>query len=450
MSEGEHFTVKPPPHSVEAEQSVIGAVLLDNRAWDRVADLLRPADFYRHEHRVLWGAISTLLAANKPADIVTVFEALSTAGQAGDVGGVAYISAVMQSVPSAANAQAHANIVRLRATCRQLLALSFDLGGEAHAAPAAQGEVDAVIDRTMLRLIELHQGAGKGDAPRVVAELLPAWMDALEERASGKTDAVPTGLHDVDRLMSGGMRPGELIVIGARPSMGKSALSLTIARNVSALGPVLVCSMEDSQNMLISRQVAAAGRVNLADIRSPERAPPSMWQGVTDGVQQLAPLLLHIDDCASLNLRDVRRKAMQVRATQGALRLVIVDYLQLMEGDGNSRHEQLSAIAAGLKRLAKELHCTVILLSQLNREADKTDGPPRLDHLRESGGIEEAADIVGLLWREARRKPKPDNKHTAQIEFAKHKNGPTDTIRLWFDGATQRFADWQGDAHGAA
>jgi replicative DNA helicase len=242
------------------------------------------------------------------------------------------------------------------------------------------------------------------------------------------------------------MRPGELVVIGARPSMGKSALCLAMARNVARAGPVLVCSMEDSDMMLVSRQVAAAGRVNLADIRTPQHAPDSMWRGVAEGVDALQALPLYIDDKPALALRDVRRKAMQVLRRKGALQLVIVDYLQLMQGEGETRHQQLGGIAAGLKALAKELRCAVVLLSQLNREADKTDGPPRIDHLRESGGIEEAADIVGLLWREHRRKPRPDNKHLAQIEFAKHKNGPTDTIKLWFDGATQRFGDWAPEA----
>lgn len=194
--------------------------------------------------------------------------------------------------------------------------------------------------------------------------------------------------------------------------------------------------------MLVSRHVAAAGRINLADIRNPEKAPEAMWGAVAQAADELKDLPLFVDDDACLALADVRRKALQVKQRSGGkLSLVIVDYLQLMEDQGENRAGVLAGISRGLKRLAKELGVPVVLLSQLSREADKLPGPPRLDHLRESGAIEEAADVVGLLWREGRRNPKPDNKHTAQLELAKHKNGATDTVHLWFDGATQRFAD---------
>lgn len=426
---------KVPPHSMEAEQSVIGCLLLDNAQLDQVGGLV-PDDFYAPTHRSVWSTICTLIGAGQVADVVTVVEA---GGHERD-----YCNAMAVSVASPRHARAYAAVVRERSLRRALIRIGGELADEAMRGTEQRADATELIERAVVALMKLRTGQSVQE-PRLLADLLPPFLDRLVRRADGYNDAVGTGLRDVDRLLGGGVRAGELIVIGARPSMGKSALALTLARNMAQEHAVLVCSMEDSEHMLVARQVAATGRINLADIRSPERAPASMWDAVTDGVELLRPLHLHIDDSPALTLRDVRRKIAQVRARVKRLDVVVVDYLQLMQGHGDNRHQLLAAITAGLKSTAKEHQVAVILLSQLNREADKTDGPPRLDHLRESGGIEEAADIVGLLWREHRRKPREDNKHLAQIEFAKHKNGPTDTIRLWFDGATQRFMDWAGD-----
>lgn len=440
MADGAGDAANVPPHSVEAEQSVIGAVLLDNRAYERIGDLLAPTDFYLHQHRAIYAACADLIIRGQPADVITVHERLRAQRQDEDAGGMVYLNDLLLSVAGASNVAAYAAIVRQRSVCRRLLAVAIDLAREAREAAGPEGDVAALIDATAVRLLDLQQSTNDGD-PVLMADMLPAWIDALNYRADGKTDAIPTGFVDIDRKMAGGMRAGELIVIGARPSMGKSAFALRVARTVAELGPVLKCTMEDSAQMLVSRHVAAAGRVNLADIRAPQRAPQAMWDGVTEGMEQLAPLRLYIDDRPALELKDVRRKAMQVKARAGGLLLIIVDYLQLMEGDGESRAQELTKIARGLKRMAKELKCPVMVLSQLSREADKTDGPPRLDHLAESGGIEQAADVIGLLWREARRKPKPGNEYSAQVELVKNKNGATSTVQLQFFGATQRFED---------
>ncbi len=435
--------LRVPPHSVEAEQSVLGALLLDNATFDAVGDALAEADFYRLEHQLIFGAIARLVMAGRPADVVTVHDAL-TEREREQVGGIQYVNALAASVATAQHAGAYAAIVRQRSVCRRVIAVADALAAEAWACGAADADRAAIvgaIDAAMLQLLALMGGERQGE-PRQMVELLPGWLDALSARADGVSDAIPTGFRDIDRLMGGGPRRGDLIVIGARPSMGKSALSLGWSRSVAAVGPVLMLSMEDSDQMLVSRHVAAQGRVNLADIRNPARAPDSMWERVTEATHTLSHLPLYIDDQASLRLADVRRKAMATkRRAGGDLLLVIVDYAQMMEGEGQTRAEALANVARGLKRLAKELGCVVGLLSQLSREADKLNGPPRMEHLKESGGIEEAADVVGLLWREARRNPKPDNKHTAQVEFVKHKNGPTDTVHLWFDGETQRFED---------
>jgi replicative DNA helicase len=429
---------RKPPYSPEAEQSVIGAVLGDNTAYDVAAALVQRSDFYMHEHQHLWGAIERLVLRGKPADMVTVAEELGPALEG--VGGLAYINALALSVPSARNAQAYAAIVRERAQCRRLIALASWLTDEAHDLGRRHGGMQAVVDKAVLDLLAMLPGQAQGE-PRPIRDALPAWIDEVNARAEGRTDAIPLGLREIDRVLAGGVRRGEVFVLGARPSMGKSAFMLTVARNVAAHGPVLVCSMEDSEHMLVSRQVAAAGRVNLADIRNPARAAQSMWDGVASGVEALQPLRLHLDDRPALTLQDLRRKALQVQRREGDLVLLLVDYLQLMEGEGETRAAELTAIARGMKRLAKELRCCVMLLSQLNRKADETNAPPGLHHLAETDGLEQAADIIGLLWRESRRKPTPDNKHKAQVELAKQKNGPTATVQLWFDGATQRFED---------
>lgn len=433
---------REPPHNAEAEQSLLGCALNDAMALDAV-DVVQPADFYFVAHRVIWQTMLDLHAKQRPVDVITVRDAIDPQWADEEQCKLPYLNAMAMSVWAARHWQAYAQIVRRYSLARQVIAMSSDMAEAAYGIRAREGEVEDLVNDFAQRLLALRDGAAS-DEPALLQEVLPAFIDELNARAEGKVDAIPTGLHDVDRLLADGVRRGELVVIGARPSMGKSALMLTVARNVSKAGPVLVCSMEDSEHMLVARQVSAAGRVNLADIRRPPSsggAADRMWTGVSEGVEALTPLRMFIDDTPGLNLHQVRRKALQVKRREGDLLLVVVDYLQLMEGEGETRAHTLATIARGLKRLAKELNCAVLVLSQLSREADKTDGPPRLDHLAESGGIEQAADIIGLLWREARRKPKPDNKHQAQIEFAKQKNGPTDTVQLWFDGATQRFED---------
>jgi replicative DNA helicase len=433
---GDAAALRVPPHSVEAEQSVLGALLIDNRVFDRVGDRVQPASFYVHQHRAIFAAAASLIMANKPADVITVFDALKAAGKADEAGGLVYLNELAQSVPGAANAGRYADIVAQRAQCRQAICIARDL--EAAAFEAA--ELPAAADEAVQALLALQQGQGDNN-PRALVDLLPAWLDALQDRAQGVNDAIPTGMPETDRLFAGGARRGELIVIGSRPSMGKTGICHTLARNFAKHVPVLVLSMEDSLNMLVARQVAATGRINLADIRNPPQASGPLWEGVSRSMEVLQDLPIDVDDQPSLTLREVRRKAQFVRARRGDLGVIILDYLQLMEEPGNdeSRAYELNRVSRGLKRMAKQLGCVVVLLSQLSRKADETDGPPRLDHLAESGGIEQAADIIGLLWREGRRKPRPDNKHSGQIEWAKNKNGPCDTVQLWFDGATQRW-----------
>lgn len=433
MAAGEQAAARVPPHSVEAEQSVLGAVLLDNEVLETVGALLAPDDFYCADHRAIYHTARGLIAGGQVADVITVH----------DAGGHPFkqLNELVMSVPGVRGVRRWAELVHQHAMRRQLIRVGMGLAEAAmlqseDAAPTAELVADACE-----ALLRLQEGAEHNE-PRRVGDLLPAWLDDLQERALGKSDAVSTGLASVDRIVSGGFRPGELVVLAARPSMGKSALALGIARHVARAGrPVVVLTMEDSQQMLVSRQVAAAGRCNLADLRRPDRARDGMWDAVARAADELAGLPLYVDDQPVLGLIDVRTKALQVKRRAGALGMVMVDYLQLMEGEGETRAHELTRIVRGMKRVAKELRVPLVLLCQLSRKADETKSPPRMDHLAESGGIEQAADVIGLLWRRYRVDPRPEYKHDAQIEFVKNKNDPTDTARLWFDGATQRFEE---------
>ncbi len=439
-----HEGLKVPPHSEEAEQSVLGALLLDNRAFEVVAECLSAADFYTQDHAAIYRAICLLVAANKPADVVTVFQALQGERLAEKVGGLPYLNDLANCVPSASNAGPYARIVAQCAMRRRLIRLGLDIQAAGYIGGTTDADLPALIERAAQELADISQGRQES-LPQLMSDLIPAWIDELSARAEGKTDAISLGLRSVDRVLAGGGRRGDLIVLGARPSMGKSAFTLGLMRAVAGVAPVLVCSLEDSASMLISRQVAATGRTPLEHVRVPQHAPDSLWEAVAEATEVLARLPIYVDDRAGLSLGEVVSKAKYVKRRGGDLALVVVDYLQLMEDEGETRSNELARIARGLKNMAKRLNCMVLLLSQLSREADKTNAPPRLDHLAESGAIEQAADIIGLLWREARRNPKPDNLNLAQVEFAKNKNGATDTVKLFFDGRTQRFGDLSED-----
>ena len=436
---------RTPPHSIEAEQSVLGAMLMDNAVQPDVAALIKESDFYSAEHRIIYRAISDLVAANKPADVITVFEVVRDRLDATQESPLVYLNALAVSVASPRAGPTYAGIVAERAQRRTLMAIGQDLADRAMRMTEQAAPVAGMVDAAVTALLGLQENTAGTEPVDLPAFLVP-WMDDLQERAEGRNMPFATGLADVDRLTGGGGRRGELWVIGARPSMGKTAFVLQLCRFMGVAHQVLLLSQEDSLLSSTARFVAAAGRVNLADLRNPQAAPGSMWAGVTDGVADLQALNVAMDDQTGLNLSDVRRKAQQVKRKHGRLDLLVVDYLQLMDDDGPNRNISLGYLANGLKRFAKQYGCWVVLLSQLNREADKRTGPPQMSDLRDSGDIEGAADLIGLLYREHMRKPTPENKHFAELHVCKQKNGPTDTVRLYFDGQYQQFGNWEGPA----
>lgn len=442
MPDGD-IALRVPPHSVEAEQSVLGSLLLDNTAWDRVGELAE-ADFYKHDHRLIWCALGELINADREADVITVFERLQGQGKHDDAGGLQYLNALAQSVPSAANVAAYARIVRQRALRRRAIVIADALAAEAYKPEPGGMAIDALADRAAADLLALQQHADGGE-PQPMSAVLVQWLDDLQARADGNVLTFPTGLADIDRLTGGGGRRGELWVIGARPSMGKTAFTLQLCRRTGERHQVLLCSQEDSLLSSSSRFVASAAAMNLSKLRSPRSDDNEMWTGVTLAVDELQVLDIALDEETGLGLGDIRRKALQVKRRTGRIDLIVVDYLQLMDDeDGENRTQVLGNIAFGLKRLAKQLDAWVVLLSQLSRKADDRSGPPQMSDLRDSGNIEEAADLVGLLYREHMRKPTEDNKYWAQLHVCKQKNGPTDTVSLHFDGSIQRFGNWDG------
>lgn len=433
MSARDVAQLRVPPHSAEMEASVLGSLLIDNAAFDRVGDVLVAEHFYTAEHAAIYGTIAKLLTAGKAADVLTVHDA----GEHG----LDYLNSLANCVPSSANARRYAEVVAERWRERRLVHIGDNLASSGW--NPALGDAAARADVAVGELLALTETATATE-PADVGSVIGTWVDHLSEMADGTREpGMRTGLDDLDRLTSGGIWPGELWVIGARPSMGKSALTLTLARNMSKDYSVLFMSQEDSMRTLLSRLVAAAGGVNLADLRNPKRAPQSMWTGVTEGVDALSTLNLRIDDQAALTLMDVRRKIQQVKRKHG-LNVAVVDYLQLMQGEAETRNRELGDIANGLKAAAKEFDIGIVLLSQLSRKADERSGPPQMGDLRESGDIEGAADFIGMLYREHMRKPTEENKHYAELHVCKQKNGPTDTVSLFFDGAYQRFANWSG------
>ena len=428
-----------PPHSDEAENSVLGAVLLDNAAWDAVGAVLRPVHFFRPQSRAVWATLTAMVAAGQPADTVTVYEA----------GGhdLAFLNALVQATPSVSRVAAYADIVLERWRERELIRIGADLAASALAGPAEGADASTLADNAVTRLMALSASASER-TPERMDSLVVRYVEYVEGLLEGKGGAIATGLRDLDAITSGGIRPGELWVIGARPSMGKTAFTGTLVRYVAQQCGALFCSQEDTWTALVARHVAAAGRVNLADLRNPAKAPDSMWQGLSEGADHLAGLDLYLDDQSGLTLSDVRRKIQQTKRELAALgkvlRVVVVDYLQLMQGEGANRNLQLGLIANGLKGAAKELDVGIILLSQMNREADKRNGPPIMSDLRDSGDIEGAADLIGLLHREYMRNPHSANKRHAELHIVKQKNGSTGTVDLDFDGAFQRFSNWDG------
>ena len=447
MIDNEVERLRVPPHSVEAEQSVLGGLLLDNLAWDRAADLLTDSDFYRWEHRLIYAAVGALVGAGKPADVITVFEQLQNQGKADECGGVAYLNALAQSVPSAGNLRRYAEIVRERAILRKLIAASDEIATTAF---NPQGRaVTQILDEAESRILKIgEEGARQRNGFQPINQLMVSLLDRVNELfENGAEDVtgVRTGFYDLDR-MTAGLQKGDLIVLAARPSMGKTAFALNIAEHVAVQEglPVLVFSMEMGASQLALRLVGSLGRIDQQHLRTGKLANDE-WARLTEAVERLKASQVFIDETAALNAAELRARARRMARTfGGTLGLIVVDYLQLMSGSSGSdenRATELGEISRGLKALAKELQCPVIALSQLNRSVEsRTDKRPMMSDLRESGAIEQDADVITFIYRDDYYN-KEDSKEPgiAEIILAKQRNGPVGTVKLTFLKPLTRF-----------
>ena len=427
-----------PPHSLEAESSVLGGLLLDNAAWDRVGDLLSDGDFYRYEHRLIYGAVGTLINASKPADVITVFEHLQNQGKSEETGGLSYLNSLAQYVPSAGNIRRYAEIVRERSILRKLVTASDEISTDAFN-PKGRPVAD-IVDQAEQKIFNIgEQGSRMKQGFQAMDSLVVALLDRVQEMADNPNDVtgVPTGFYDLDR-MTAGFQAGDLIVLAARPSMGKTALAINIAEHVALHEglPVAVFSMEMGAAQLAVRIVGSIGRIDQSHLRT-GKLTDEEWPRLTEAIEKLRNISLHIDESAGLTSSELRANARRLARQCGQLGLIVVDYLQLMSGSaGNeeNRATELGEISRGLKMLAKELKCPVIALSQLNRSVESCpDKRPMMSDLRESGAIEQDADIIMFIYRdEYYTKDACKEPGVAEVIIAKQRNGPTGTVKLAF------------------
>lgn len=447
--------LRVPPHSIEAEQSVLGGLLLDNGAWDRAADVLSEGDFYRYEHKMIFTAIGGLIGASKPADVITVFEQLQSHGKAEDCGGLAYLNALAQSVPSAANMRRYAEIVRERAILRKLIAASDEIATQAFNPQGRQ--VAQILDEAEGKIFKIgeegqrtKQGFQSMDV--LVGQLIDRVTELAENGAEDVT-GVRTGFYELDR-MTAGLQGGDLIILAARPSMGKTAFALNIAEHVAVAEglPVVVFSMEMGAAQLALRMVGSLGRIDQSGLRT-GRLKDDDWGRLTEAVEKLSKASMFIDETPALNPAELRARARRQARQCGKLGLIVIDYLQLMSGtnssSGENRATEISEISRGLKALAKELNCPVIALSQLNRSVEtRTDKRPMMSDLRESGAIEQDADVIMFIYRDDYYN-REDSKvpGTAEIIIGKQRNGPVGALHLAFLKPLTKFDNLAPDAN---
>ncbi|QQN70047.1 MULTISPECIES: replicative DNA helicase [Comamonas] len=438
--------LRVPPHSMESESSVLGGLLLDNNAWERVGDLLGDGDFYRHEHKLIYEAIGKLINASKPADVITVYEHLQGMGKAEEIGGLMYLNQLAQYVPSASNIRRYAEIVRERAILRKLVTASDDIATNAF---NPQGKtVERILDEAEQKIMAIgEEGARNKQGFQSLDTLVVDLLDQVQEMADNPMDVtgVPTGFVDLDRMTSG-LQAGDMVVLAARPSMGKTSFAVNIAEHVALNEglPVAIFSMEMGAAQLAVRIVGSIGRVNQGNLRTGKLSDDE-WPRLTEAIERLRTVSLHIDETPGLSPTELRANARRLARQCGKLGLIVVDYLQLMSGSGSAassdnRATELGEISRGLKMLAKELQCPVIALSQLNRSVEqRTDKRPMMSDLRESGAIEQDADIIMFIYRDDYYNKESKEPNIAEVIIGKQRNGPTGTVKLFFQKNQTRF-----------
>ncbi len=438
-------SVKVPPHSVDAEQSVLGGLMLDNRAYDQVADRMGENDFYRNEHRLIFRAMVRLIDQHKPLDVLTVSEALREKHELDQVGGEVYLFELANNTPSAANISAYADIVRERSVLRQMIAAAGDI---AETAFNTQGRsIVELLDAAEQRVFSISGQGTRGEGPVNIKQFLTKTMDRIDLlfHAGTSITGTPTGYYELDNMTSG-LQASDLVIIAGRPSMGKTILGMNIAEHVAIKSrkPVLVFSMEMPGEAIVMRLLSSLCRIDQLCLRTGKLSDED-WPRISSTVSMLSEAPLYIDDTPGLSPAEMRARARRLAKEHGQLGMIMVDYLQLMQvpGHNENRTAEISEISRSLKGLAKELKVPVVALSQLNRGLEqRADKRPVMSDLRESGAIEQDADLVAFIYRDEVYNENSPDKGTAEIIIAKQRNGPIGKIRLTFMGQYTCFENF--------
>jgi replicative DNA helicase len=442
--------LRQPPHSVDAERSMLGGLMLDQRAWDQVADVVGVDDFYRADHRAIFETIATLVELDRPPDAVTVSEQLERENRLETAGGLDYLARLVEETPSAANVRAYARIVRDHSMLRRLIEIGGDIAASAH---DSEGRTVAeLVDLAEQRVFEIADRGTGGAGFKALKEILPAAIDRLDvlSHSDDEITGVSTGFTKMDE-MTAGLQRGELIVIAGRPSMGKTTLAVNIAEN-AAIGheiPTAIFSMEMSAEQLTFRMIGSIGRVNQAGLRRGKLSDED-WSRIDSAVSMMSSAPIFIDDSPGLSPTEVRARARRLKRENG-LGLIVVDYLQLMQVSRTveNRATEISEISRSLKALAKELDLPVIALSQLNRSVEqRTDKKPVMSDLRESGAIEQDADLIVFIYREEVYDKETPRRGVADIIIGKQRNGPVGEFHLTFLGEFTKFENLVAEDYG--
>ena len=454
MADNDIDNLKLPPHSVEAEQSLLGGLLIDNESSDKIADVVTSKDFYRNDHSTIYQHIIKVIESNQPADIVTVAESLEKNDELAAVGGLSYLGLLAENTPAASNIRGYAQIVRERSIMRNLVQVGSDIAESAYSPQGRNAQ--ELLDESEAKIFQIaDDGMRAAIGFEDIKHLLPKVLAGVEERGKnkGNISGVATGYTDLDNLTSG-LQSGDLVVLAGRPSMGKTALALNIAENVAIDQnlPVAIFSMEMSSEQLTTRLLGSVGKVNATKLRSGQDLDPDDWDRLSEALGRLNDAHIFIDQGGALNSYELRARARRLQRQEGQLGLIVIDYIQLMSAAGGRQSEnratEVSEISRSLKSLAKELNVPIVALSQLNRALEsRPDKRPMMSDLRESGAIEQDADVILFIYRDDQYNEDSPDKGLAEILISKQRNGPTGKIKLTFLGEYTRFENYASPSY---
>ena len=434
--------LKVPPHSVEAEQSVLGGLMIANKAWDNVADLINPTSFYRAAHQQIFTQMAKLVEAGEPLDVITLSETLNNNGELEQVGGIAYLAELAKNTPSAANIRSYATVVQEKANLRALISAATEIVDSGYQTQGRSSE--ELLDEAERRIMQITEERPKTGGPIDINPLLKTAVERIDElfNSDGNITGLSTGFTDLDDMTSG-LQPADLIIVAARPSMGKTTFAMNLVENAVLENdkPIVVFSMEMPAESLIMRMMSSIGRINQTKVRT-GKLDEEDWPRLSAAVSRLKDRPLFIDDTPALTPTEVRSRARRIAREHGDLGMIMIDYLQLMQVAGHSegRTAEISEISRSLKGIAKEFNCPMVALSQLNRSLEQRPNKrPVNSDLRESGAIEQDADVIMFIYRDEVYNEDSPDKGVGEIIIGKQRNGPIGTCRLAFIGQYTRF-----------